>query len=226
MTVYLETLKSEFEKNGNVAIADQQKSYMRDQFEYYGIKTEFRRQLQKPFLVKEYLPEKKELAALVQMLWEKPHREFHYFGQELTFKYIKQLKLKDIVLFEYMVTHKSWWDTVDFIAVKLMGAYFKQFPEQRKHFVKKWLASNNIWLQRSALLFQLKHKTAIDTELLSGTIQALIGSKEFFINKAIGWVLREYTRTNPEWVIEFVDKTALSNLSRKEALRLIKASKN
>jgi len=124
-------------------------------------------------------------------------------------------------LFEYMVTHKSWWDTIDFIAVKLMGAYFKMYPEEIEVYIEKWLKSNNIWLQRCALLFQLKYKEGLDTNLLKYVINSLLGSKEFFINKAIGWVLREYSRTNPKWVREFVDKTELNPLSRREALRLM-----
>ncbi|MGB6269221.1 MAG: DNA alkylation repair protein, partial [Olleya sp.] len=142
--------------------------------------------------------------------------------QELAFKYIKTLDKNDITLFEFMVANKSWWDTVDFIAVKLIGAYFKVFPDSRKVYIDKWLTSNNIWLQRSALLFQLKYKEAIDEELLAYTINHLLDTKEFFINKAIGWILREYSRTNPEWVLDFVNKTDLNNLSKKEALRLIK----
>ena len=102
-----------------------------------------------------------------------------------------------------------------------MGAYFKKYPEQREVSVKKWLNSNNIWLQRAALLFQLKYKENLDTVLLSSVINSLLGSKEFFINKAIGWILREYSKINPQWVMEFAGKTALSNLSQKEALRLI-----
>lgn len=120
-----------------------------------------------------------------------------------------------------MVTHKSWWDTVDFIAAKLMGEYFTKFPEQRAIYVKKWIDSNNIWLQRCALLFQLKYKENLDTALLGAVINSLLGSKEFFINKAIGWILREYSKTNPNWVMEFANKTALGNLSKKEALRWI-----
>jgi 3-methyladenine DNA glycosylase AlkD len=195
---------------------------MRNQFEFYGIQAPQRRKIQQPFLVKNYLPKKSELEKIVKTLWKKPQREYQFFSQELVFKYVKQFEEKDITLLEFMVTHKSWWDTVDFIATKLMGAYFKIFPEKRHYYVQKWLKSNNIWLQRSALLFQLKYKTDVDTVLLSTVIQSLLGSKEFFINKAIGWVLREYSRTNPKWVIEFVDKTALHNLSKKEALRLIK----
>jgi 3-methyladenine DNA glycosylase AlkD len=102
-----------------------------------------------------------------------------------------------------------------------MGEYFKKYPEQRIIYVRKWINSNNIWLQRCALLFQLKYKENLDTVLLGSVINSLLGSKEFFINKAIGWILREYSKTNPIWVIEFADKTALSNFSKKEALRLI-----
>lgn len=84
------------------------------------------------------------------------------------------------------------------------------------------MKSGNIWLQRCALLFQLKYKKETDTTLLSDTINILLGSKEFFINKAIGWILREYSRTNPEWVIAFTEKTALNSLSKREALRLVR----
>ncbi|QCX38196.1 DNA alkylation repair protein [Aureibaculum algae] len=218
---FIDILAIEFQQQANPTIAVAQKAYMRGQFEYFGLKTDTRRAIQKPFLIKAYLPEKKELTTLVKILWLKPQRDFHYFAQELVFKYVKQFEKEDIALLEYMVRHNSWWDTVDYIAVKLMGSYFKKFPEQRVTYCSKWLQSDNIWLQRSALLFQLKYKTEMDTQLLSSTITSLLGFKEFFINKAIGWVLREYSRTNPDWVITFVDKTKLSNLSKKEALRLL-----
>ena len=222
MIEFINTLEIEFEKHKNAKIALEQKAYMRHQFEFYGLKATVRREIQKPFFIKEYLPQKSEIEHIIKTLWEKPEREYQHFAQELAFKYVKQLELKDINLFEFMVTNKSWWDTVDFIANKLMGEYFKTFPNQKEKYVTKWLKSDNIWLQRSALLFQLKYKNKIDTVLLSSTINSLLNSKEFFINKAIGWVLREYSRTNPNWVIEFVNNTELSTLSKKEALRLLK----
>lgn len=221
MKQFIETLEIEFLKNENMKVALEQKAYMRNQFEYYGLKAPERRKVQAPFLVKQYLPEKKALHKIVKMLWEKPQRDYQYFSQELVFKYVKQLEKGDMPLFEYMVTHKSWWDTIDFIAVKLMGAYFKMYPEEIEMYIEKWLKSNNIWLQRCALLFQLKYKEEFDTNLLSYIINSLLGSKEFFINKAIGWVLREYSRTNPKWVLDFADRTELNTLSRREALRLI-----
>jgi 3-methyladenine DNA glycosylase AlkD len=221
MKAFINTLEIEFAQDANPKIGLEQKAYMRNQFEFYGIKATERREIQKPFFIKEFLPKKDELDNIVKLLWEKPQRDYQYFSQELAFKYVKQFEKKDIELFEYMVTHKSWWDTVDFIATNLMGEYFKKYPEQINATIKKWLNSNNIWLQRSALLFQLKYKENLDTVLLSSIINSLLGSKEFFINKAIGWILREFSKTNPKWVIEFSSKTALSNLSKKEALRLI-----
>tara|TARA_R110002050_G_scaffold15706_3_gene48104 strand:- start:50188 stop:50871 length:684 start_codon:yes stop_codon:yes gene_type:complete len=218
---FITLLAQEFEKNTNADVALKQKQYVRNKFEYYGLTTTKRRVIQQPFLNKAFLPPKDELARLTKLFWEKPQRDFQYFSQELVYKYVKQFQKKDIELFEYMVTHKPWWETVDFIATKLMGAYFKIYPEQRMFYIKKWLLSNHIWLQRSALLFQLKYKEELDTKLLSLCIQHLLDSNEFFINKAIGWVLREYSKTNPKWVIDFTHKTALSPLSKREALRII-----
>lgn len=221
MNDYIPTLLKVFKLNTNTKIALEQSAYLRNQFEFFGIKTTERRVLQQTFLAKEMLPDKKELGGIISALWKKPQRECHYFAQELAFKYTNQTEKSDIELYEYMVVNQSWWDTVDFIATKLMGAYFKKFPEQKAIYVTKWLKSGNMWLQRCALLFQLKYKEEIDTTLLSNTINALLGSKAFFINKAIGWILREYSRTNPEWVINFAENTALSPLSKKEALRLV-----
>jgi len=134
---------------------------------------------------------------------------------------LKKIEFQDIELFELMITNKSWWDTVDLITTNLVGNYFKLFPEQIIPITKIWIESDNIWLQRTCLIFQLKYKEEIDTDLLTDYILQLKDTKEFFINKAIGWILREYTRTNPEWVIDFVNKYELSNLSKREALKLI-----
>jgi 3-methyladenine DNA glycosylase AlkD len=221
MTDFISTLTHEFTQNINTQIALKQKVYLRNQFEFYGIKTERRRAIQKPFLAKQYLPAKETLIQIVTALWQKPQREFQYYAQELVLKYIKDFEKKDVELLEYMVTHKSWWDTVDFIATKLLGPYFKLYPDQQRVYVQKWIASDNIWLQRAALLFQLKYKENLDTHVLISVIIPLLASKEFFINKAIGWVLREYSKTDPAWVIDFVSKTDLNALSRKEALSVL-----
>ncbi len=221
MTEYLDCLINEFHNNENPKIAIGQKWYMKNKFEFLGLTSPIRKNLQKPFLVKNHLPPKENLEELIKALWQKPEREFQYFAQELLQKYTRQYDIQDISLFEYLITHKSWWDTVDFLASNILGPYFLRFPKQKDVYVKKWISSNEMWLQRSALLFQLKYKNEVDTNLLSYSINSLLGSKEFFINKAIGWSLRQYGKYNPEWVVDFSNNTPLENLSRREALRII-----
>ena len=221
MKDYLASLQTEFERHANPKLAAGQKAYMKNHFEFYGISAPKRKEIQKPFLQKQHLPPKRDLEKLVRKLWSLPQRENQMFAQELVQRYSKQFEKKDMEIMEYMVTHKSWWDTVDFIASNLMGPYFVLYPGLRKKYVRQWLSSKNMWLQRSALLFQLKYKNQLDKELLGFAVNQLLGSKEFFINKAIGWILRQYSKSNPDWVRTFVRNTQLHNLSKKEALRLI-----
>ena len=102
-----------------------------------------------------------------------------------------------------------------------MGPYFKQFPELIETKMEEWIQSQNLWLQRCTLIFQLKYKKDTNTALLSRCILQLNHTKEFFLNKAIGWALREYSKTNPKWVMEFTDQQQLHPLSKREALRLM-----
>jgi 3-methyladenine DNA glycosylase AlkD len=219
MEEYLKSLCEVFESNRNSKVASEQKAYLRNQFEFLGIKTTPRRALQKPFLVKGSLPDKQDLAAIVIQLWNKPEREFHYFGQELARKYINQWNEDDIDLFEYMITHRSWWDTVDIISAHLLGNYFKLFPKQIKPVTDRWIEGGHLWLQRSTLLFQLRYKNTLDKDLLVSIIKRLQLENDFFIKKAIGWILREYGKVNPDWVLRYVSTTDLSKLSEREALK-------
>ena len=214
-------LDTAFRANANPETAAGQKAYMRDQFDFIGLRAPMRKELQKSLLSKESRPDKAHLHQEVKQLWSKKEREFQYAGQELAARYWRNVEKDDLQLFEFMTVNKSWWDTVDFIAANLVGNYFKEFPDKKVSTSMKWVESENIWLQRSALLFQLKYKTDLDTDLLTGLIKALADKKEFFIEKAIGWILREYSKVNPKWVIQFCEENELSKLSRKEALKRI-----
>ncbi len=225
MTGFIDKLESEYTKQADAENAVHQKAYMRNQFEFFGLTSPVRREIQKPFLRQENRPAKAKLAQTVKLLWEKPQREFQYFAMMLAEKYAKSYCKEDILLFEWMITHKSWWDTVDFIAPHLAGKFFTLFPEKRNTVVDEWLNSGNIWLQRSSLLFQLNYKTRLDTEFLVYVINRLNGSAEFFINKAIGWILRQYSKTNPQWVAGFVNSTPLPPLSKREALKVIERNR-
>mgnify|MGYP006307548385 FL=1 len=105
------------------------------------------------------------------------------------------------------------------MAKNLVDPYFKKFPEKKDKYIKKWIQSDNIWLQRSCILFQLAYKEDTDVELLFDIIIRLKDIDEFFIQKAIGWALRQYARIEPKVIKDFVKNNELSSLSEREALK-------
>jgi len=131
------------------------------------------------------------------------------------------IKAEDMERIEYLITTKSWWDTVDAIASVVVGQMCRNYPELIESHILNWAKSSNIWLARTAILFQLKYKENTDIDLLSRIIRENSEQKEFFITKAIGWVLREYSKTNQEWVREFIRNNALQPLSIKEGSKYI-----
>lgn len=220
MHAYVRSLKTLFEKNANPAAAAPMKKYMRDQFEYLGIKSPQFKVLQSGFIKQNGLPPVDDLDVIVRELWELPQREFQYLATSLIGKMEKQLGEDFIVTLEHLITHKSWWDTVDTLAGHPVGAMFKRFPKVKTKYLKKWRKSENFWLRRTTLLFQLGYKEETDFELLCELVNENLGSDEFFINKAIGWALRQYAWTHPTAVKKFVKATKeLHPLSRKEALK-------
>ena len=219
MHPYLIPLIELFEKNANPSQAASMKKYMRDQFEYLGIKTPQSAALQKEFYAEYGLPDVNDFDAILRDLWSLPQREFQYVGLGLLDKLEKTIPAKFIKTIEYLIVTKSWWDTVDAIASHTVGTHFRRYPEVREKYLPKWRNSNNIWLRRTAILFQLNYKKETDFELLCEIIRENLDSKEFFINKAIGWALRQYARVNPNAVSKFVKSTPLHPLSRREAMK-------
>lgn len=222
MNDILKDLLSDLEAAGNEKNAAAMDAYMKNKAKHFGLKAALRREVAKPYLEASKTMPWEEKKKLVKLLWEQPWRECHHIAQEILEKGIKKHLVKeDISFLEYLITTNSWWDTVDFVAPKMMGVYFQKFPDQIVPCTNKWLASNNIWLQRSALLFQLKYKDKTDLSLLFELCLRLTGTKEFFINKAIGWVLRENHYRIPDQIEEFVElnRDKLSNLSVREALK-------
>ncbi len=216
---YLKPLQQLFEQNADEAIAVGAKKYMRNRYEFYGIKSPLRKEIIRQFYKENGLPDYDKGEEIVKDCWQQPQREFQYFAMEMLKNIAKKAGKERIELYEFTIVNKSWWDTVDFIAANLVGTHFKLFPEMTIPSASKWIDSDNMWLQRTAILFQLKYKKDTDTKLLTGFIDKMQGSKEFFINKAIGWALREYSKTNAEWVINFTENTQLANLSKREALK-------
>ena len=219
MQPYVMSLRELFEKNANPSQATPMKKYMRDQFEYLGIKSPQLKLLFKQHVKEQGLPPVGELDGIVRELWGLPQREFQYAAMSLAEKLEKKLPLNSIQTLEYMIIHKSWWDTVDNIS-HIVGIHFVRYPAAQEKYLAKWRASNNIWLRRTAILFQLDFKQNTDFDLLCEIIHENLGSNEFFINKAIGWSLRQYARIDPKAVRKFVTATKeLNPLSRREAMK-------
>jgi len=221
MHPYVRRLKALFEKHADAVQAAPMKKYMRDQFEYLGIKTPENVALQKNFYAKYGLPELSDLDEILRDLWILPQREFQYVAVGLLGKFEKQLPAQFIDTIEYLIITKSWWDTVDALAGHTVGTHFQRYPAIRKKYLTRWRKSDNIWLRRTTILFQLGYKKETDFALLCDIIRENLDSKEFFINKAIGWSLRQYAYTDPKAVKKFVKSTQLHPLSRREALKHI-----
>ena len=219
MHPYVASLKTRFEQNANPAQAGPMKTYMRDQFEYLGIKTPENAALQKEFFAEHGFPPLTDLDVVLRDLWSLPQREFQYVAVGLLGRFNKQIPANFIKTIEYLLVTKSWWDTVDSIAGGTVGVHFQRFPEVREKYLPKWRASDNFWLRRTTILFQLNYKKETDFDLLCEIIRENLDSKEFFINKAIGWSLRQYARIDPKAVKRFVKSTPLHPLSRREAMK-------
>lgn len=214
-----------YKQNANAEKAPGAKAYMLNQFEFFGIPAPQRSALDKTILKQHLIEDIKELEVVVKELWMMTEREYQYFAVALFAYYKKLWKPSSIKLMEYCITHKSWWDSVDNIASEWTGPFFKLFPQQKEKITEKWNQSSNMWLQRSSIMFQKAYKKDTDTALLTRYILNCKDSKEFFIQKAIGWALREYSKTNPQWVTKFVKQNKLAPLSTREAMkRIIKAA--
>ncbi|HKJ38983.1 MAG TPA: DNA alkylation repair protein [Anaerolineales bacterium] len=220
MHPYVVEIKSLFEKNANPSQAAAMKKYMRGQFEYLGIKTPQSKALQKEFYAKNGLPHISELDTIIRDLWSMPQREYKYVAMGLMDKFNKKLPDDFIKTIEHLIVTESWWDTIDLIATHQVGTMFSRYPKVKEKYLKKWRSSKNIWLRRTTILFQLLYKSETDFDLLCDIIRENLDSDEFFINKAIGWSLRQYAKTDPKAVIKFVKATKeLHPLSRREAMK-------
>ncbi len=207
MHALLNQIRSTFSSHANSTHSQGMAHYMRGRFAFFGIKTPERRILSKPFLHEAATLDRKTVYALIQALWEQPERECHYLAQEIYLKVANRiLNRGDMPFIEFLLLTHSWWDTVDVIAPKIIPIYLDRFPEERDRKVENWSASGNIWLQRSALLFQLKLKDQVDLPYMFQTILRLSDTREFFVNKAIGWLLREHSKHSPVEISRFIDQ--------------------
>lgn len=214
---YADNLVTLLENNQNSENQEAMEAYMRNQFPFFGIRTPERNALLREFLKENGKPSIEELPDIVLSLWAMPQRECQYVALGLIDKRLRDLTKEHLPLLEELIVTKSWWDTIDHIGPNHVGKIFQ--TEEDDTYLEKWIHSDNMWLNRIAILFQLKYKTKTDEDRLFRYILMHNQSKEFFIQKAIGWALREYSKTNPEAVKDFIATEKLAPLSAREGLK-------
>ncbi len=217
---YFTPLLKELEKYSDKKRALGAKKYMRNQFEFLGVPAIIRNKLINNF-IRSYGFPNDWLEALTEM-WHCRWREIQYSGMHILNKSKKYDY--DIEVLEFIITHKSWWDTVDFIATSIVNKYFLHNSD-KENIIFRWIESTDIWLQRSAIIYQIRRKEETDFETLKALILRVKDSKEFFIKSAIGWALREYSKVDMFSVIKFIDQQGFDGFIRRSALEYIKRKK-
>ncbi|MFC4411227.1 DNA alkylation repair protein [Chungangia koreensis] len=208
-----------FSDHKNIEKSPKMASYMKNRFPFLGIDSPLRTDLLKRYFSQYELPPASQAWDEVFALYELPEREYHYAAIALIGKI--QPSIEDIGLIRQIIETKSWWDSVDSIAPSILGNIVRRNREKGEEVMRNWSLSDNFWVVRAALLHQLKYKAETNECLLFSMIERHADSEEFFVQKAIGWVLREYAKTNPENVRKFVKSIELKPLSRREALKHI-----
>jgi 3-methyladenine DNA glycosylase AlkD len=230
----IKQLEKALRSKGNATDAASMKKYMRDKFDFYGLKSPLRREVMKEvFAGKDKGLSTKEVKEFAQILWGKPQRELQHIAMEFLEKHKKELCKNEtdfeenIEFFKMLVTSKSWWDTVDMLAYKLVGYLVQTHPTKGKPVMQEWISCDDMWLRRTAILHQLCRKESTDENMLFQFCLARCHEKEFFIRKAIGWSLRDYARTKPNKVKKFLQqhKDSLSQLSFNEAAKHLNIAK-
>lgn len=218
-------LEQEFHKNADIAKAEQQEKYMRCQMSYYGVTIPKVRLISKA-IFKDHAPEDaKEYRETLMYLFENAkYREFWYSGVEYADTFKNFIKEENLDIYIKIIKFTAWWDIVDHLAANIVGkALSKLEKEKISNYAKLFIQDEHLWVRRTGLLLQLKYKENTDFDLLKELILEVAHEKDFFMRKAIGWALRQYSYTNPEIVVNFIEekRDVLSPLSIREGLKVV-----
>lgn len=219
-------LRKEFTKHADPQISKDAAAYMRNQFEFTGIKTPLRRELAKNLVNQSKDLSESELIDLCKELWSQREREFHYIACDLLTKNARRLSPNFVKRdAKWFITNKSWWDSVDSVR-KAIEVVVSENPELEP-VTDQWIKSENIWLVRSALIHQLTLGTKTESKRLFRYCEIQAAEKEFFIAKGLGWALRSYSYTDPKAVMKFVkEHPELTPLAKREGLKAINRKSN
>lgn len=204
------------------ATAAEMAAYMRDRFDFLGVRSPERRQVARPLIRAAKAASPDELVDVATAAWLEEPRELQYVGVDVLRAGADRLRADDLTVVRKLITTKSWWDTVDLLAAWVVGPIVTNHP-QHGATMDRWIDDANLWLVRAALLHQLGYKEHTDADRLFAYAARRAEHRDFFVRKAIGWALRQYARHDPDAVRSFAaaNEHRLSDLTRREALKHI-----
>lgn len=217
----IEQIRRELRAAADPERAVKMRAYMKSSMPYLGVAMPLVRKITTTTARTMPFEQPQDLLETAQKIWrEAEYREERYVALALTALKPARGKIEFLPLYQEMVSTGAWWDHVDEVAHRISDLLLAH-PETLKPLVRQWSVAKDFWFRRLAIISQLQLKKATDLTLLSAVIEVNVADKEFFIRKAIGWALREYSKTDPDWVRGFVAArtTTLSPLSRREALK-------
>ncbi|MFJ6655582.1 DNA alkylation repair protein [Streptomyces sp. NPDC091377] len=199
-----------------------QRAYMKDVAPFLGMTTPVRRALSRTVLAGTPRPDETDCTALALRCWQRPEREYQYFAIDCLRRHIGRCSSAFLPVTRHLVTTRSWWDTVDPLAAHVVGALVAADPRLTGE-MDRWIADDDLWVARTALLHQLRYQERTDVDRLFGYCLRQSEHPDFFVRKAIGWCLREYAKTDPDAVRAFLarERGRFSPLSVREALKNI-----
>ena len=222
----LKRVRAAFAQAADPSKAAPMRAYMKSAMPYHGVPTPLRRRLERELFRGLAFTGAADWERGVRALWRGARfREERYAALDLCgHRASRAFQTPDAMpLYEEIVVDGAWWDYVDDVASHRVGFILSRHPKAMKPLMRKWSLSENLWKRRTAILSQLGFKKDTDLALLDDCIRPSLDSREFFLQKAIGWALRQYAWTDPGWVRRRVARLGgkLKPLSRREALKNI-----
>jgi 3-methyladenine DNA glycosylase AlkD len=224
----LDELRSRIAEAGDPDRAPRMQAYMKSSMPFRGVAAVPLRAITREVLAAHVLADRAAWQAAVLELWDgAAFREERYAALAVAGhrRYREYRDPGSLPLYRHLVVTGAWWDLVDAVATQHVGEVLGRFPAEVTPTIRAWAVDEDLWLRRTAVLCQVKRKTATDVDLLRFALEQNLEDsrhgREFFVRKALGWALREHARTDPDWVRAFVaaHEARLSGLTRREALK-------
>jgi 3-methyladenine DNA glycosylase AlkD len=196
-------------------------AYMKTEMPFYGVKKPQRAEIVRSLRKRYEISDIDTYTRVIEALWVLPHREEKYIAIQLAQSYPQLITLVSMALYERLVREGAWWDLVDDVAIRLVGMVLLNNRDQVQASMDRWIGDRNLWIRRAAIISQIKHREMTDHGRLFSYCQQRSHETEFFIRKGIGWALREYSKTDPDRVSEYLARNSdtLSPLSYREGAR-------